>query len=71
MGALKTWMHSIYEDCFAIGVSATAEKYNISEKEVQQTTMAWDGFEGPWEEYVEYPPDGPDDINKDEPIPPQ
>lgn len=71
MGALKTWMHSIYEDCFAIGVSATAEKYNISEKEVQQTTMAWDGFEGTWEEYVEYPPDGPDDINKDEPIPPQ
>lgn len=53
MGALKHWMHSVYEDCFALGIPATAEKYNISEQEVKQVTMTWDGFDGPWESYVE------------------
>ena len=53
MSEIKRWMHSIYDDCFEIGVSATAQKYNIPEREVKQVTMNWDGFEGPWEDYIE------------------
>jgi hypothetical protein len=69
-GLYKRWIHSVHESCWRIGVAATAKEFNISEKDVQNTTMSWDGFDGKWEDYVEFGPDGPDDINKDDPRPP-
>ena len=57
MGALKAYMNDIHDSCVDIGVTATAEKFKISQQEVKNTTMVWAGHDGTWEDFVSYSPD--------------
>ena len=57
MGALKAYMNDIHDSCIDIGVTATAEKFKISQQEVKNTTMVWAGHDGTWEDFVSYSPD--------------
>jgi len=69
MGALKRYMHDVYDHAFAYGLKAAAEKFSTTVEDVKNTIMAWDGFDinyHTWEDYVEHmsgQPNGPDDVS--------
>tara|TARA_Y100001937_G_scaffold2811_1_gene3646 strand:+ start:969 stop:1166 length:198 start_codon:yes stop_codon:yes gene_type:complete len=52
MGALKQNLAEIHESTFLVGVKITASIFNISQDYVKEATMAWDGHQGTWEEYI-------------------
>ena len=52
MGAFKQSLAEIHESTLLVGVKVTASIFNVSEDYVKEATMAWDGYDCPWEEYV-------------------
>tara|TARA_R100000458_G_C8278283_1_gene254249 strand:+ start:5556 stop:5777 length:222 start_codon:yes stop_codon:yes gene_type:complete len=52
MGAMKRWMHDVYDDCLSMGVRNTAKKYDISADDVKTTTMNHAGWNRSWSEFV-------------------
>ena len=52
MGAMKRWMHDVYDDCLSMGVRNTAKKYDISADDVKTTTMNHAGWNKSWSEFV-------------------